>query len=309
MDQVCRTAKSCHLTQKPGPGKCYEKEELHSFCRTAWKDESYECNFDLMVCEEKMTDIQVDVETTTPKDPSSLDSVISTSTTTTSPPSSKPTKTPSTPRPTNAETKCSICGELQVDSDATVFYNGAELSCAELDDQVLTEDGITMGSDKCLTSQELYSATCCIDPPQDPCNLCRSGDNDLPLKSDVKVVSMTGETETCLEVSQSLQSRREQSSWQCRSSQKELQAKCCDGGTYDDHDANESHDYNNAPVPTPGVNWSPLGVDEPAAGYPSDGFYYAKPDWKENWDSSSRITSTTCALTLFGVVWALLAVI
>lgn len=195
-----------------------------------------------------------------------------------------------------------------MDSDATIFYEGTELSCAELEDKVFIEDDITMGSDICLTSRELYSATCCIDPPKDPCNLCRSGDNNFPLKSNgnVKVVSMTGETQSCLEVSQSLLSRREQSSWQCRSSQKELQAKCCDGTTFNDNNTDESltlEDYNNVPVPTPGVNWSPLGGDEPAA---SEGFYYAKPDWnwKEDWNSSSssRISSATSAIALFSIM-------
>eukprot|EP00984_Skeletonema_dohrnii_P003607 scaffold1222_cov72-Skeletonema_dohrnii-CCMP3373.AAC.1 len=51
VDQVCRTTASCHVTQTPGPGKCYNKEELHTFCRTVWKDERYQCNLDTMVCE------------------------------------------------------------------------------------------------------------------------------------------------------------------------------------------------------------------------------------------------------------------
>eukprot|EP00985_Skeletonema_marinoi_P005676 scaffold2466_cov112-Skeletonema_marinoi.AAC.3 len=51
VDQVCRTTASCHVTQTPGPGKCYNKEELHTFCRTAWKEDSYQCNLDTMVCE------------------------------------------------------------------------------------------------------------------------------------------------------------------------------------------------------------------------------------------------------------------
>ena len=118
------------------------------------------------------------------------------------------------------------------------------------------------------------------------------------MKSEVNVISAAGEKESCLEVFQSLLSRREQSSWQCRSSQKELQAKCCDGTTFD---------YGNAPVPSPGVDWSPLGVDEPAS-YPSEGFYYTKPDWnwKENWKNcSSRITGTTTAFALVSMVWLL----
>jgi len=311
VDEVCRTTASCHVTQTPGPGKCYQKEELHRFCQTAWKDESYQCNLDLMVCEETTTNanvIQVAVETqtttTTTTTTPALVSVVP-ATTAASLPSSKPTNTPSkaliTSGPINANVpaKCSICGDLQVDNDATIFYDGRELSCTELEDKVFLLVGIAMGSENCLASQELYSATCCIDPPVNPCNLCRSGDNDFPLKSEVNVVSAAGETESCLEVFQSLLSRREQSSWQCRSSQKELQAKCCDGTTFD---------YGNAPVPSPGVDWSPsLGVDEPAS-YPSEGFYYTKPDWnwKENWKNcSSRITSTTTAFALVSMVWLL----
>jgi hypothetical protein len=190
--------------------------------------------------------------------------------------------------------KCSICGDLQVDWDATVFYDGKEVSCHELDGKIIFEEGIAMGSDTCLTSQELYSTTCCINPPENPCNLCRSGDNDFLLKSDVNVVSATGETESCLEVFQSLLSRSEHSSVQCLNSQKELQAKCCDGGTFDDY---------NAPVPSPGVDWSP-SVDEPA-GYPTKGFYYTSPDWNENWNSSCRITSTATALALLSISWVM----
>ena len=309
VDQVCRTTASCHVTQTPGPGKCYQKEELHRFCQTAWKDESYQCNLDLMVCEETTTNanviqVAVETQTTTTTTTPALVSVVP-ATTAASLPSSKPTNTPSKalitsgPINANAPAKCSICGDLQVDNDATIFYDGRELSCTELEYKVFLLVGIAMGSENCLASQELYSATCCIDPPVNPCNLCRSGDNDFPLKSEVNVVSAAGETESCLEVFQSLLSRREQSSWQCRSSQKELQAKCCDGTTFD---------YGNAPVPSPGVDWSPsLGVDEPAS-YPSEGFYYTKPDWnwKENWKNcSSRITSTTTAFALVSMVWLL----
>jgi hypothetical protein len=119
-----------------------------------------------------------------------------------------------------------------------------------------------------------------------------------------------------LEVFQSLLARTEQSSAQCLSSRKELQAKCCGVGTYDDNNVLvPSPDDNNAtvssvdkpagyaPVPSPGVDWSP-SVDEPA-GYPTEGFYYTKPDWNENWNSCSRITSTATASALLSISWVM----
>ena len=415
VDEVCRTA-SCHVTQTEGPGKCYKKKELHSFCQVAW-DTSYQCNLDTMVCES--TNVAVAPQTT----PNNDDPVVVAPTTTkTSPPSSQPTKAPTTPGPTKSPTlnvffcgttwqahvkdcdnalpcprgdecatnetcfagspcakkqegnaaevtetttttaaatittttstvattskspaivvtdsntssdqdtigniailngdtnqsssdqattktdvkdeitikNCDICdGAGQLDLDATVFYDGTEVSCHELEGKTFFEEGIAMGSDKCRTSQELYSATCCIVPPKNPCNLCRSGDNDFLLKSEVNVVSATGERESCLELFQSLLSR-EDLSVQCLSSQKELQAKCCDG----------TYDYNNAPVPSPGIEWSPsASVDEPVLGSPSKGFYYTNPDWNNsdwnNWNCSSRITSTATATALFALL-------
>jgi hypothetical protein len=192
--------------------------------------------------------------------------------------------------------KCSICGDLQMDWEATIFYNGSEVSCHQLEGKVFYEKGIGMTSDTCVTSQELYKSACCIDPPQNPCNLCRSGDNEFRLKSEVNVVSATGETESCLEVFQTLLSRREQSSQQCLSAQNELQSKCCD----------RTYDYN-APVPTPAINWSPSAMDEPA-GYPHDGFYYTKPDWNENWNGSgrNRIASTVKVCLLGMTAWVLI---
>jgi hypothetical protein len=211
--------------------------------------------------------------------------------------------------------KCSICGDAYVDWGATVFYDGNEVSCLELEGE-FREKGIAAGSATCLTSQQLYSTSCCVIPPENPCNLCPSDDNDFRLQSEIKVVSATGETKSCLEVFQSLLARTEQSSAQCLSSRKELQAKCCGVGTYDDNNVLvPSPDDNNAtvssvdkpagyaPVPSPGVDWSP-SVDEPA-GYPTEGFYYTKPDWNENWNSCSRITSTATASALLSISWVM----
>eukprot|EP00986_Skeletonema_menzelii_P000477 scaffold137_cov156-Skeletonema_menzelii.AAC.8 len=71
VDEVCRTT-SCHVTQKSGPTKCYNKEEMHSFCRTAWKDESYQCNLDTMVCESSNFGLGGSVQVAPTQDPNTI---------------------------------------------------------------------------------------------------------------------------------------------------------------------------------------------------------------------------------------------
>ena len=79
-------------------------------------------------------------------------------------------------------------------------------------------------------SQSLYHKACCIDPPEEPCNLCRSGSTYYNMNSDA-VVTYNGEASTCLEVYASLILRSEQSSEHCISAQRELFSICCDANT------------------------------------------------------------------------------
>lgn len=124
--------------------------------------------------------------------------------------------------------KCSLCD----DSDdllweATVFYSGVELSCHDLDSKIFVEKAIVSDTPTCQTSQDSYSEFCCIQPLEEPCDICSMNGVSFQMIDDMEI-SYEGNARTCLEVHNSLYSRREQSSELCISAQGNFFDQCCD---------------------------------------------------------------------------------
>jgi len=123
--------------------------------------------------------------------------------------------------------KCSLCGDLSLDWDASVFFSGEEILCHELDSKIFVGGGINADSLQCEQSQRLYAGTCCIQAPKNPCHLCNSNGVNFNTKSNIRV-SYAGEVKTCLDMYHSLSARREQSSEHCIDAQGELFGQCCE---------------------------------------------------------------------------------
>ena len=124
--------------------------------------------------------------------------------------------------------RCSLCGDYNLDWEATVLLSGKEVPCHEVDDIFLKEE-ITVDSSRCEISRSFYADTCCIRPPEVPCNLCSlNGINVGKQPISNSRVSYNGEFKSCLEVYHSLYARREQFSKHCTDAQKELFDDCCE---------------------------------------------------------------------------------
>ena len=126
--------------------------------------------------------------------------------------------------------KCSLCGDgsSHLAWESTVYFSGQEVKCHELDSKKFVEEGIASGSARCEMSQSFYASTCCITPPERPCNLCRSKSGDFFNMNSETKVSFGGEIKTCLEVYHSLYARHEQSDGHCTNTQDELFDQCCE---------------------------------------------------------------------------------
>ncbi|KAL7490605.1 hypothetical protein ACHAWT_000177, partial [Skeletonema menzelii] len=57
--------------------------------------------------------------------------------------------------------RCRICGEEEIHSENTVFFEGEEFLCREFDG-VFNEGGRGADSPSCTLAKELYTDTCCI---------------------------------------------------------------------------------------------------------------------------------------------------
>ena len=123
--------------------------------------------------------------------------------------------------------KCSLCGDSDLLWEATVFYSGVELSCHDLDSKIFVEKGIASDTPSCKTSQDSYSGFCCLQPLEEPCDICSMNGVSFQMIDDVQI-SYEGKAHTCLEVHNSLYSRREQSSELCISAQGNFFDQCCD---------------------------------------------------------------------------------
>jgi len=123
--------------------------------------------------------------------------------------------------------KCSLCSDSNLDWEAIIFFSGEEMLCHELDKKKLVEAGISSDSPRCEMTQRVYSETCCNQAPEKPCNICKSTSGiQFNMNSNARV-AYDGEVKTCLELYNSLHSRREQSSEHCVDAHGELFDQCC----------------------------------------------------------------------------------
>mmetsp|Transcript_23553 Transcript_23553/g.50865 ORF Transcript_23553/g.50865 Transcript_23553/m.50865 type:complete len:1125 (+) Transcript_23553:119-3493(+) len=179
--------------------------------------------------------------------------------------------------------KCSLCGESSLDWEAVIFFSGEEVRCHEFDSKILAEQGISSDSTKCETSQKIYSATCCIQSPEKPCNLCNSNHGTQFNINHNARVSYDGQVKTCLEVHNSLQSRREQSSDHCIDAQGKLFDQCCEAIITAANPVDSSS----------GVQSSP--TTSPAAQKPSRGFV----NWQQRGPLASPATTNLVSIWSF----------
>ncbi|KAL7533175.1 hypothetical protein ACHAWF_004368 [Thalassiosira exigua] len=124
--------------------------------------------------------------------------------------------------------KCDICeGDSHLDGEATVLFSGEEVPCHDLDSRIIVEEGISAESPRCEMSRSFYAESCCIQPPAEPCNLCRSNTGQYFNMNSIVEVPYEGEVKTCLEVYHSLYAREEQSGEGCVEAQRALFDQCC----------------------------------------------------------------------------------
>lgn len=129
--------------------------------------------------------------------------------------------------------KCSLCGNSNLDLEATILFSGEETSCHDLDSRIFIKNGVSFDSPRCAMSQSMYSKTCCVQaeaPEHGGCNICRSIDGiSFNLNNNARV-SYDGEIRSCLDVHHSLNSRREFSSSDisCIDAQEKMFDQCCE---------------------------------------------------------------------------------
>jgi len=129
---------------------------------------------------------------------------------------------------THSFEKCSLCGDSNIDWEATVYFSGEEVACHELDTNIFVEEGMSSDSSRCEMCRSFYAETCCVQVPEKPCNLCTSQTGDHFNMNTNARVSYDRQVKTCLEVYHSLYSRREQTSEHCAVAQGQLFDQCCE---------------------------------------------------------------------------------
>jgi len=120
-----------------------------------------------------------------------------------------------------ASEDCSLCGDSSLDRDARVFFAGDELSCHELESNIMSEKSV---SEQCETNQRLYSGMCCIQAPENSCHLCNLNGSRLNMKNNIRVSSAY----TCLDIHHLLYAQHEASSEHCIEAQGQLSDLCCE---------------------------------------------------------------------------------
>ncbi|KAL9188929.1 hypothetical protein ACHAXT_011419 [Thalassiosira profunda] len=123
----------------------------------------------------------------------------------------------------NADNKCEICPSGK-DWYAQIVYNGKPMTCLELD-TVLLQDGVFDTSPECSSAIAEYSSQCCYVPPENPCNLCHSGQNSYSVKD--HTVEYNGAKADCFDIYNYLWTRIETEDDACLVTQNDLFDECC----------------------------------------------------------------------------------
>lgn len=118
--------------------------------------------------------------------------------------------------------KCSLCGNLQTNSAATVNHEGVDIGCSEFDSYIFASNFIIEASNECRAVQDDHRSACCYDTP---CALCSQGDTLYQTK-EADTVSYGGTESTCGDVANFLYQEMGQSNT-CLVAQAELFDSCC----------------------------------------------------------------------------------
>lgn len=143
--------------------------------------------------------------------------------------------------------RCELCEDLQPDWDATVYYSGKDVKCHQID-IIFMQEAVSSDSSRCDMSKDLYAENCCIQPIEEPCNICQTESNYYSL--DVNAIAdYNGASSTCLDVYTYLFSLKAKSSTMCKEAQNELLDQCCNTpeGSSGSDGSQETYDR----VPTP----------------------------------------------------------
>lgn len=119
--------------------------------------------------------------------------------------------------------KCSMCGDLQTNTELSVMHDETQLGCSEFDSYIFASNHIAEGSDECNAFQEEHRKTCCYDTQ---CSLCSRGAAVHTTKEDLAVQYGGSET-TCGEVANFLYQQEMSQSNACLAAQENIFSDCC----------------------------------------------------------------------------------
>ena len=121
------------------------------------------------------------------------------------------------------DTKCSVCGDMGLDSGVQVSYEGRMMTCLELD-LSLGPASIELDSEQCNAITGQFQDKCCYAKPEDPCRIC-PGDH-VSVKTETSV-NFLGTKTTCETLANYLGSREEHSGETCQAISKDHYDECC----------------------------------------------------------------------------------
>jgi hypothetical protein len=137
---------------------------------------------------------------------------------------------------------------LQPDWDATVYYSGKDVKCHQID-IIFMQEAVSSDSSRCDMSKDLYAENCCIQPIEEPCNICQTESNYYSL--DVNAIAdYNGASSTCLDVYTYLFSLKAKSSTMCKEAQNELLDQCCNTPEGSSGSDGSQETYDRAPTPS-----------------------------------------------------------
>jgi len=122
--------------------------------------------------------------------------------------------------------QCELCeGDKKTDFVMTVYHNGQTKQCSEVDTHFY-EKSILGSSEECSATKAELS-TCCYEPPETPCNLCKRDAEYFDIMG-TNSVDYMGQKMTCSDVSDMMFRREEEDGETCSTAREELFDACCD---------------------------------------------------------------------------------
>ena len=119
--------------------------------------------------------------------------------------------------------KCSLCGDLQVNAALSVMHDETRLGCSEFDSYIFASNLVTEGTDECSQFQQEHGESCCYDVQ---CSLCARG-NDIWTTKEDAIVPYGGSDVTCGEVANFLYQKSMSQDNVCIAAQENIFNNCC----------------------------------------------------------------------------------